>query len=178
MEEMTAGFAAWVAETLEKIIAHYTPYFVFEHNVQFAGEQLALVAQMHNQQQGAIMGFRISQMGPQASEYIFVLREDVFDSTCFARVEALLSEAQREYVKPDPNQAYTILSAIILASCIDAQAEAALKRHKPRGSDKGLNGMGWSFARIAVVGQEGRVISDRNGTDLCALMQRALGTGR
>jgi hypothetical protein len=160
-------------EICAKIEAHFSPHFSFEHDVRFAGERLVFMAQMHSRQQRALMGFKMDGMGPQASEFMFAFKEDVFDVACLARMDALLGEAMRTYGKSNPDQAYTFLSVIVIAGSIDSQAETKLKKSKGVTSNLGRKG-GWTATRAVVIGTDKRVIGNRDSKEFKSLLQKLL----
>lgn len=156
---------------LEKLTEFYSGNFEFEYNLEAAGITVPVSAYMHNRQQKQIFGMSLKGLGPEARERIFFLKEQSFGMEAMSRLEELMAFAEREYVRPDRNHAFTFISVVVIAEAIEQDAAAMLKKYKLR---KNYRSEGWSVVRAVVFGANGESVCSKDGVDLKKMLQKAI----
>lgn len=156
---------------LETLIAHYGERFEICRDVDIAGMTVPVVASMRHRGNISILGFGTNKTGPEACEHVFLLQCARFDNAALERIASLVAEAERVYIHPDENHAYTFLSVAVLAEDIEKTAAASLKKYKCR---REYGKAGWMLARAAVFCANGESFCNRDGADFKRLVLKVI----
>lgn len=166
-------FPGGASEKLDKLIAFYSEKFKIEYNIEIDGTVIPVMASMRDRQQKSVFGFAMKGLGPEACEYVFFLQEPSFNSDVAAKIDGIFSAAEKEYVHPGRDHAFTFLSAVVFAENIEEDSKDKLKRYKLR---RDYRENGWLVARTVVLGQDEEAYFSKDGSDLKRLLQKVIVT--
>lgn len=146
----------------DKLIEHYSENFQLLYDVDISGITVPIVANMRNRGKLSIMGFSTGKEGPEACEHVFMLETGSFDDASLKKITELITQAEKDYVSPGKDHAYTFLSVIVFTGDIQKPTADLLKRYKYR-RDYGKNG--WVMSRVAVFQENGESFCSKDGSD-------------
>lgn len=156
---------------IDKLIAHYSENFELSYDVDIAGLTVPAVASLRHRGEMSILGFSTGKEGPEACEHVFMLETGIFDDTLLKTITGLLQEAEREYVKPDKDHAYTFLSIVVIAGEIQKTTADMLRKFKYR---RNYGKYGWVMSRVAVLHENGTSFCNKDGLDFKKLILKII----
>lgn len=166
-------FEAWADSVRGKFTAHYSENYETCYNVELGDITAPVVFTLRNRQPKTYLGFATKNagLGPEACEFVFVLKEPEFNADALARVQELIARAEKEYIRPGKDHGFTFISVAVLSESADKKSVAALKKYKMRREYyKG----GWMLARIAVILQKSAPVCNKDGVDFRDLLKKAV----
>jgi len=157
----------------EKIYDYYKDQYEITYDTKAFGVFVPYIAKRSDRQEKTVLGFRIGKeiYGPEACEYVFILKYDVLTKDLEKQIEEMLASAEKGYVKPGPDHAFTFLTAIIVTDKIDDDATTSIKKFK---LSHNRQRDGFTMARIAVLLPDGKCICSKDGKDLQRLIEKKI----
>lgn len=165
-------FETWAESVFDHLTSHYGKDFEISYNLELGDMAVPVVFSRRNRQPKSYFGIPIKNAppGPEACEFVFMLREREFNEDTLAFVRELILRAENEYVSPGKDHGFTFISVVILCENLDNKTRKTLKNfnlYKKYPSDGG-----WFLARIVVASQNGILSCNKDGTDFRNLLKK------
>jgi len=156
---------------IEKILDYYRDQYEMTYDTEAFGVSVPYLAKRSDRQEKTVLGFRMGKdlYGPEASEYVFILKYDVLTVDILKQVETLLASAEKGYVTLSSDHAFTFLTAIIVTDKIDD--DTLIKRFK---LSHNYHRDGFTMARIAALPPDGGCVCSKDGKDLKRLIEKIM----
>lgn len=159
---------------LETLLEAYAYYFDIQRDVAAGDVTFAALAQFHSKSSKYILVKSAKLWSAEMNEYAYFALTDHLDTALLDTLYKAARDAGLALIKPHSEHMRSCVSLVILADSIDGAAATALRKIRFRKSFWfALHG--WMEFRIAAMDlSTGRILSNPNGKDVRATLERNL----
>ncbi len=159
---------------LEMLLEAYTHYFDIQRDVAAGEVTFAALAQYHSRSGKYILVKSARIWSIEMNEYVYFAVVDHLDAALLDTLYKAARDAGLALIKPHSEHMRSCVSLAVIADSIDEEAQKALRKIRFRKSFW-LALHGWMEFRIAAIDlSTGQVLSNPDGKDVRATLERNL----